>query len=76
MSTFLLPCGCLVDRSMFGKREIMGVHVCMHHYQHSDVQYALVALANAVKVASDDFPVETVKYKGPPGTFVVGEKGD
>ncbi len=33
MSTLSYPCGCSITRSMFGKQEIVAMHLCLIHLQ-------------------------------------------
>ncbi len=43
MGTVTYSCGCQFTHSMFGERELVGMHLCNHHLAHPKVLQSSVA---------------------------------
>lgn len=64
MATTMFSCGCSITRSMFGNREILDVHFCIHHAVNEEVQLMLKTLCGLSHKMQDDDPGRWDEYSG------------
>lgn len=53
-------CGCSVETSMFGEREVLRVHPCLEHARDPEIQALLVELAEAIYARQREKPERMV----------------